>query len=203
MASKKSKVLAIAFCAAVMSGIYASPALAGWGDEHVSYDEGTVSSDIGDLKNPSLHHPNGPHSDDANCGEEVDGTDVTIGDLNKVIDDLVDNDKKVANKVDEVSDTVDKINDAYENGELKGEKGDKGDQGIQGEKGEKGDKGDQGIQGEKGEKGDKGDQGIQGEKGEKGDKGDQGIQGEKGEKGDKGDQGIQGEKGEKGDKGDR
>ena len=114
--SRKSKILALALCAGVMSGIYASPALAGWGNEHVSYDEGTVSSDIGDLKNPSLHHPNGPHNDDAGCGEEVDGTDVTIGDLNKVIDDLVENDTKVAN---EVSGEIDKINEKIENIDIK------------------------------------------------------------------------------------
>ena len=114
--SRKSKILALALCAGVMSGIYASPALAGWGNEHVSYDEGTVSSDIGDLKNPSLHHPNGPHNDDAGCGEEVDGTDVTIGDLNKVIDDLVANDTKVAN---EVSGEIDKINKKIENIDIK------------------------------------------------------------------------------------
>ena len=114
--SRKSKILALALCAGVMSSIYASPALAAWGDEHVSYDEGTVSSNIGDLKNPSLHHPNGPHYDDAGCGEKVYGTDVTIGDLNKVIDDLVANDTKVAN---EVSGEIDKINEKIENIDIK------------------------------------------------------------------------------------
>ena len=165
MASKKSKVLAIAFCAAVMSGIYASPALAGWGDEHVSYDEGTVSSDIGDLKNPSLHHPNGPHYDDADCGEEVDGTDVTIGDLNKVIDDLVDNDKKVANKVDEVATTVDKINEAYESGALKGEQGEKGEDGKDGQDGKDGVDGKDGKDGVDGKDGKDGVDGKDGKDG--------------------------------------
>lgn len=109
--SSKSKILALALCAGVMSGIYASPVLAAWGNENVSYDKGSVSSDIGDLNNPSLHHPNGPHDDDADCGEEVDGTDVKIGDLNKVIDDLVANDTKVAN---ELSGEIDKINEKIE-----------------------------------------------------------------------------------------
>ena len=214
MASKKSKILAIAFCAAVMSGIYAPNVTyalpeAGYrggyypkDEQNVVYDNDQTTSESGIVINdPNIKHPAvGNHTDQ--CGEKLYDTDMTLGEFNQVVDDLVETDNNIANKVDEVSDTVDKINDAYENGELKGEKGDKGDQGIQGEKGEKGDKGDQGIQGEKGEKGDKGDQGIQGEKGEKGDKGDQGIQGEKGDKGDKGDQGIQGEKGDKGDKGD-
>ena len=213
MASKKSKILAIAFCAAVMSGIYAPNVVLA---DDFYYKEGTTNVGDTTLKNPEIHHETWygdrhPIVGDENCKEPIADTNVTVGDINKVVSDLVDNDVANTEKINKVEDTVNKINDAYENGELKGdkgdqgekgEKGDKGDQGIQGEKGEKGDKGDQGIQGEKGEKGDKGDQGIQGEKGEKGDKGDQGIQGEKGDKGDKGDQGIQGEKGEKGDKGD-
>lgn len=55
--------------------------------------------------------------------------------------------------IDEADELCDKINEAYENGELNGDKGEKG------EKGDKGDKGDRGEQGEKGEKGDKGDTG--------------------------------------------
>ena len=175
MASKKSKVLAIAFCAAVMSGIYAPNVTyalpeAGYrgaynpkDEQHVVYDNDQTTSESGIVINdPNIKHPAvGNHTDQ--CGENLYDTDMTLGDFNKVVDDLVETDKNIAEKVDEVSDTVDKINDAYENGELKGEKGDKGDQGIQGEKGEKGDKGDQGIQGEKGDKGDKGDTGAKGD----------------------------------------
>ena len=166
--SRKSKVLAIAFCAAVMSGIYAPnvtyalPAgfMGGYNpkdEQHVFYDNDKTTSESGIVINdPNIKHPAvGNHTDQ--CGENLYDTDMTLGDFNKVVDDLVETDKNITNKVDEVSETVDKINDAYENGELKGEKGDKGDQGIQGEKGDKGDKGDQGIQGEKGDKGDKGD----------------------------------------------
>ena len=203
MASKKSKVLAIAFCAAVMSGIYAPNVTyalpAGFrGDyypkdeQNVVYDNDKTTSESGIVVNdPNIKHPAvGNHTDQ--CGENLYDTDMTLGQFNKVVDDLVETDKNITNKVDEVSETVDKINDAYEKGELKGEKGDKGDQGIQGEKGDKGDKGDQG------EKGDKGDKGDQGEKGEKGDKGDQGIQGEKGDKGDKGEKGEDGKAGQDG-----
>ena len=191
MASKKSKVLAIAFCAAVMSGIYAPnvtyalPAgfMGGYhpkDEQHVVYGNDKTTSESGIVVNdPNIKHPAvGNHTDQ--CGENLYDTYMTLGQFNKVVDDLVETDKNITNKVDEVSETVDKINDAYEKGELKGEKG------------EKGDKGDQGIQGEKGDKGDKGDQGIQGEKGEKGDKGDQGIQGEKGEDGKDGQDGKDG-----------
>ena len=190
MASKKSKVLAIAFCAAVMSGIYAPNVtyalpeagfMGGYNpkdEQHVVYDNDKTTSESGIVVNdPNIKHPAvGNHTDQ--CGENLYDTDMTLGDFNKVVDDLVETDKNITNKVDEVSETVDKINDAYENGELKGDKGDQG---------EKGDKGDQGEKGEKGDKGDKGDQGIQGEKGDKGDKGDQGEKGDKGDTGAKGD----------------
>ena len=168
MASKKSKVLAIAFCAAVMSGIYAPNVVLA---DDFYYKEGTTNVGDTTLKNPEIHHETWygdrhPIVGDENCEEPIADTNVTVGDINKVVSDLVDNDVANTEKINKVEDTVNKINDAYENGELKGEKGDKGDQG---EKGDKGDKGDQGIQGEKGEKGDKGDQGIQGDTGAKGD----------------------------------
>ena len=171
MASKKSKILAIAFCAAVMSGIYAPNVVLA---DDFYYKEGTTNVGDTTLKNPEIHHETWygdrhPIVGDENCEEPIADTNVTVGDINKVVSDLVDNDVANTEKINKVEDTVDKINDAYENGELKGEKGDKGD------------KGDQGIQGEKGEKGDKGDQGIQGEKGDKGDKGDKGNTGAKGD----------------------
>ena len=182
MASKKSKVLAIAFCAAVMSGIYAPnvtyalPAgfMGGYhpkNEQEVVYGNDQTTSESGIVINdPNIKHPAvGNHTDQ--CGENLYDTDMTLGDFNKVVDDLVETDKNITNKVDEVSETVDKINEAYENGKLKGDKGD------QGEKGEKGDKGDQGIQGIQGEKGDKGDKGDQGEKGEDGKDGQDGKDG--------------------------
>ena len=159
------------------------------------------------LKDPTVQHThNGGdyhNGHDENCKEDADR--LYVGDVAKMKDTLVENDKALAKKIEELERTPGPKGD-------KGDKGDQGEQGIQGEKGDKGDRGEQGIQGEKGDKGDKGDrgeQGIQGEKGDKGDKGDTGatgVQGEKGDKGDKGDRGepgIQGEKGDKGDKGDQ
>lgn len=140
MASKKSKILAFALCAAIMAGIHVNPVFAAPYEEDVGYQSGNISGT--ELKDPNIEHPRGPHDDPADCGEDVEDTDLTIGDINKVVDDLVDNDKYINGKVDEVSETVDKINDAYENGELKGDKGD------QGEKGDKGDKGDTGAKGD-------------------------------------------------------
>ena len=134
MASKKSKVLAIAFCAAVMSGIYApnvTYALPEAGfkggyypkdEQHVVYGNDKTTSESGIVINdPNIKHPAvGNHTDQ--CGENLYDTDMTLGQFNKVVDDLVETDKNITNKVDEVSETVDKINDAYEKGELKGEK---------------------------------------------------------------------------------
>ena len=77
---------------------------------------------------------------------------MTVGQIAEIKDKLVENDKNLAKKVNE-------INGKIENGELKGEKGEKGD---------KGDKGDRGEQGEKGDKGDKGDRGEQGAAGKNG-----------------------------------
>ena len=62
-------------------------------------------------------------------------------------------------RIDKADKLYDKVNNAYENGEFKGEKGE------QGEKGEKGDKGEQGIQGVQGEKGDNGADGAKGQDG--------------------------------------
>lgn len=151
MASKKSKVLAIAFCAAVMSGIYApnvtyalpeAGLLGGYNpkdEQHVVYDNDKTTSESGIVVNdPNIKHPAvGNHTDQ--CGENLYDTDMTLGDFNKVVDDLVETDKNITNKVDEVSETVDKINDAYENGKLKGDKGDQGEKGDKGDTGAKGD----------------------------------------------------------------
>ena len=208
---KKTLAKAIIFAVVVGGICYQSgPVYAGetwnYGSDKIEIIDKDIAGYDG-LKDPTVQHThNGGdyhQGHDENCKEDADR--LYVGDVAKMKDTLVENDKALAKKIEELERTPGP----------KGDKGDKGDQGIQGEKGDKGDKGDrgeQGIQGEKGDKGDKGDrgeQGIQGEKGDKGDKGDrgeQGIQGEKGDKGDKGDrgeQGIQGEKGDKGDKGDR
>ena len=152
------------------------------------------------LKDPTVQHThNGGdyhNGHDENCKEDADR--LYVGDVAKMKDTLVENDKALAKKIEELERTPGPKGD-------KGDKGDQGEQGIQGEKGDKGDKGDTGATGAKGDKGDRGEQGEKGDKGDKGDTGATGAQGEKGDKGDKGDrgeQGIQGEKGDKGDKGD-
>ena len=148
------------------------------------------------LKDPTVQHThNGRdyhNGHDENCKEDADR--LYVGDVAKMKDTLVENDKALAKKIEELERTPGPKGD-------KGDKGDTGATGAQGEKGDKGDKGDrgeQGIQGEKGDKGDTGATGAQGEKGDKGDRGEQGIQGIQGEKGDKGDQGVQGIQGERG-----
>ena len=149
MASKKSKVLAIAFCAAVMSGIYANPALAYdvWNNDTLGYQKGTTTTTTGTtLKNPEIHHqeegfeiPGGSfdrpvhENGDEACEESADR--ITIGDINKVKNDLVDNDKQNAEAIDNLETKVDGINEAIESGALKGEKGEDGKDGQDGKDG--------------------------------------------------------------------
>ena len=220
---KKTLAKAIIFAVVVGGICYQSgPVYAGetwnYGSDKIEIIDKDIAGYDG-LKDPTVQHThNGGdyhNGHDENCKEDADR--LYVGDVAKMKDTLVENDKALAKKIEELERTPGPKGD-------KGDKGDQGEQGIQGEKGEKGDKGDKGdtgatgAKGEKGDKGDKGDrgeqgiQGIQGEQGEKGDKGDKGdtgatgAKGEKGDKGDKGDrgeQGIQGEQGEKGDKGDK
>ena len=121
MASKKSKILAIAFCAAVMSGIYApnvTYALPEAGfkggyypkdEQHVVYGNDKTTSESGIVINdPNIKHPAvGNHTDQ--CGENLYDTDMTLGDFNKVVDDLVETDKNIAEKVDEVAADVEEL----------------------------------------------------------------------------------------------
>ena len=127
MASKKSKVLAIAFCAAVMSGIYApnvTYALPEAGfkggynpkdEQHVVYDNEKTTSESGIVVNdPNIKHPAvGYHTD--KCGEKLYDTDMTLGDFNKVVDDLVETDNNIANKVDEVASDVKDLQEQVNN----------------------------------------------------------------------------------------
>lgn len=123
MASKKSKILAIAFCAAVMAGIHVNPVLATWGDQDFSYQEGTVTTETGtELNNPEIHHTQENfwgqdrpvHDDDADCEEEVANSNVTVGTVNQIKDDLVENDMQNATAIDnlesQVSDLQEQVN---------------------------------------------------------------------------------------------
>ena len=186
---KKTLAKAIIFAVVVGGICYQSgPVYAGepWNNSGKNQIE-IIDKDIAGydgLKDPTVQHTHngGDYHDghDEKCKEDADR--LYVGDVAKMKDTLVENDKALAKKIEELERTPGPKGD-------KGDKGDQGEQGIQGEKGDKGDKGDRGEQGIQGEKGDKGD---------KGDRGEQGIQGEKGDKGDKGDQGIQGIQGERG-----
>ena len=137
MASKKSKILAIAFCAAVMSGIYVNPVLASYGEEDFNYQHNTTESG---LNNPEIHHtvdngymdnngtPLYPFDDeyvedwqpvhpegDVNCEEEVANSNITVGDMNKVTADLVANDEKINGKVDKVASDVKNLQEQVNN----------------------------------------------------------------------------------------
>ena len=165
---KKTLAKAIIFAVVVGGICYQSgPVYAGepWnqsGNNQIEIIDKEIAGYDG-LKDPTVQHThNGRdyhNGHDENCKEDADR--LYVGDVAKMKDTLVENDKALAKKIEELERTPGP----------KGDKGDKGDQGIQGEKGDKGDKGDRGEQGIQGEKGDKGD---------KGDRGEQGIQGEDG-----------------------
>ena len=123
MASKKSKILAIAFCAAVMAGIHVNPVLAYHGDEDFNYQHNITESG---LNNPEIHHtadegwvrpdwePVHPEGD-VNCEEEVANSNITVGDMNKVTADLVANDEKINGKVDKVASDVKNLQEQVNN----------------------------------------------------------------------------------------
>ncbi|WP_337947217.1 hypothetical protein, partial [Phascolarctobacterium succinatutens] len=94
-------------------------------NEQMEFTNDKVTVGGVELNDPNIKH-NAPgttvHAHTDQCGEQVDDTSLTIGDLNKVTDKLVDNDKALAKKIEELERTP---------GE-KGEKGDRGEQGIQG-----------------------------------------------------------------------
>ena len=129
--SRKSKILALALCAGVMSGIYAPsvtyalPSGGQWGgyypkdEQHVVFDNETNKSESGIvINNPDIKHPAvGNHTDQ--CGENIYDTDMTLGDFNKVVDKLVDTDENIAEKVDKVSGQVNEINKKIENIDVK------------------------------------------------------------------------------------
>ena len=167
---KKTLAKAIIFAVVVGGICYQSgPVYAGdtwnYGSDKIEIIDKDIEGYDG-LKDPTVQHTHnggdyhGGH--DENCKEDADR--LYVGDVAKMKDTLVENDKALAKKIEELERTPGPKGD-------KGDKGDRGEQGIQGEKGDKGDKGDRGEQGIQGEKGDKGD---------KGDRGEQGIQGEDG-----------------------
>ena len=131
MASKKSKILAIAFCAAVIAGIHVNPVLAAWGDPDFNYQNNQTESG---LNNPEIDHtinhgqlydpddnkwvenwvPKHPEGN-VNCEDEVADSNITVGDMNKVTADLVANDEKIYSEVKEVASDVNSRVDGLEN----------------------------------------------------------------------------------------
>lgn len=112
-------------------------------NEQMKFTNDKVTVGGVELNDPNIKH-DAPgttvHGHTDQCGEQVDDTSLTIGDLNKVTDKLVDNDKALAKKIEELKRTP----------APKGDKGDKGDTGATGAKGDKGADGKDGADGEDG-----------------------------------------------------
>ena len=99
-------VLATVFAMNIYGTAFAAPSGGFWGDddvtntrgrvEHVEYDS-TTDATTG-LKDPNIIHPD-MNDHTSQCGEYLHDTDVTVGDLNKVVDDLVSNDQKLNNDI--------------------------------------------------------------------------------------------------------
>ena len=175
------------------------------------------------LNDPNLKHRHPGHQVDGHtdkCGELTYNTTLTIGDINKVVDKLVDNDNLLYNLPVHIYNGGNVASGVYSSGTqiakdmtISNLQFDFGDGLLAQEVGSEGDKrvlvtldkdalkNDPDFKGPKGDKGDKGDtgatgaQGPQGEKGDKGDTGATGAQGPQGEKGDKGDTGAPGKDG--------
>ena len=170
---KKTLAKAIIFAVVVGGICYQSgPVYAGetwnYGKDKIEIIDKDIKGYDG-LKDPTVQHTHNAgdyhEGHDEKCEEDADR--LYVGDVAKMKDTLVENDKALAKKIEELERTPGP----------KGDKGDKGDTGATGAKGEKGDKGD---------KGDKGEQGIQGEKGDKGDTGATGAKGKDGADGEDG-----------------
>ena len=175
------------------------------------------------LNDPNLEHylpGSWVHEHTAACGELTYNTTLTIGDINKVVDRLVENDNLLYNLPVHIYNGGNVASGVYSSGTqiakdmtISNLQFDFGDGLLAQEVGSEGDKrvlvtldkdalkNDPDFKGPKGDKGDKGDtgatgaQGPQGEKGDKGDTGATGAQGPQGEKGDKGDTGAPGKDG--------
>ena len=115
-------------------------------NEQMEFTNDKVTVGGVELNDPNIKH-DAPgttvHGHTDQCGEQVDDTSLTIGDLNKVTDKLVENDKALAKKIEELERTPGPKGD-------KGDKGDRGEQGIQGIQGERGADGKDGADGEDG-----------------------------------------------------
>ena len=163
---KKTLAKAIIFAVVVGGICYQSgPVYAGekWYDSYGSNKIEIIDKEIEDydgLKDPTVQHTHNAgdyhEGHDEECKEDADR--LYVGDVAKMKDTLVENDKALAKKIEELERTPGPKGD-------KGDKGDTGATGAKGEKGDKGDKGDTGATGAKGEKGADGKDGADGEDG--------------------------------------
>lgn len=79
-------------------------------DENMVVTNDTINENGMVLNDPNITHnaPNTPvHGHTDQCGEQVDDTSLTIGDLNKVTDKLVENDKKLNERINNIQNTID------------------------------------------------------------------------------------------------
>lgn len=104
MLNKKTLVKAI-LCGVVATNIFGTVAFAAPGpvEQPVASRESievNTTTDANGIKDPNLNHTYFNTSEHHNvCGEKIDNTDLTIGQLNTVIDDLVSNDQTLNSKI--------------------------------------------------------------------------------------------------------
>ena len=155
---KKTLAKAIIFAVVVGGICYQSgPVYAGetwnYGKDKIEIIDKDIKGYDG-LKDPTVQHTHNAgdyhEGHDEKCEEDADR--LYVGDVAKMKDTLVENDKALAKKIEELERTPGP----------KGDKGDKGDTGATGAKGEKGDKGDKGDTGATGAKGKDGADGEDG-----------------------------------------
>lgn len=145
---KKTLAKAIIFAVVVGGICYQSgPVYAGekWYDSYGSNKIEIIDKEIEDydgLKDPTVQHTHNGEDyhkgHDEECKEDADR--LYVGDVAKMKDTLVENDKALAKKIEELERTPGP----------KGDKGDKGDTGATGAKGERGADGKDGADGEDG-----------------------------------------------------
>jgi len=79
-------------------------------NEKMEFTNGNITENGITLNDPNIMH-NAPgttvHGHTGECGEQVDDTSLTIGDLNKVTDKLVENDKNLNKRINDIQNTID------------------------------------------------------------------------------------------------
>lgn len=79
-------------------------------NEKMEFTNGNITENGITLNDPNIMH-NAPgttvHGHTDECGEQVDDTSLTIGDLNKVTDKLVENDKNLNKRINDIQNTID------------------------------------------------------------------------------------------------